>query len=325
MISLNVNSIVYLICPSKAYTGGPLALHQLGYKLRQVGINAVMYYYPLFDNPVNENFLEFNIPYTDHVIDHEDNIIIVPEIATHYLYNFNSIKKAIWWLSVDNFYWEKRYYKERIKLILGLKKKLKFKNASNYYHFAQSEYAYQYLIKKGICLDRVYKLSDFLLDRFFDESEISEKKDIIVYNPKKGLKITKFLIENSPEFNWVPIQNMSPKEVQSLLRISKLYIDFGEHPGKDRFPREAAICGCCIITGKKGAAAFYQDIPISEKYKFDNPLSQVKDIKLLISKILIDYDDIKKDFHHYIDTIKKQESLFENEIKMIFRNYFKNG
>jgi len=50
----------------------------------------------------------------------------------------------------------------------------------------------------------------------------------------------------------------------------KLYVDFGKHPGKDRMPREAAVHGCCIITGRRGAAGNPFDIPIP------NPSSRIR-------------------------------------------------
>lgn len=57
---------------------------------------------------------------------------------------------------------------------------------------------------------------------------------------------------------------------------SKVYIDFGNHPGKDRIPREAAISGCIVITGKRGAAAFAEDVCIPETYKFDESCAKKK-------------------------------------------------
>ena len=52
---------------------------------------------------------------------------------------------------------------------------------------------------------------------------------------------------------------MTSKEVQELLSKCKVYIDFGHFPGKDRVPREAAMCNCCIITGKYGASNFTEE------------------------------------------------------------------
>ena len=49
---------------------------------------------------------------------------------------------------------------------------------------------------------------------------------------------------------------MTPEQVVDLMSESKVYIDFGNHPGKDRIPREAVINGCCVITGVRGSARF---------------------------------------------------------------------
>ena len=69
------------------------------------------------------------------------------------------------------------------------------------------------------------------------------------------------------KFNFIPIQGMSSIEVANLLESAKIYIDFGNHPGKDRLPREAVLSGCCIITNSKGSAKNSVDICISKKYK----------------------------------------------------------
>ena len=58
----------------------------------------------------------------------------------------------------------------------------------------------------------------------------------------------------------------------NLLMKSKIYLDFGYHPGKIGL-REAALFGNCVITNLKGSAAFimmlqYQVILNLEKFQF---------------------------------------------------------
>ena len=43
------------------------------------------------------------------------------------------------------------------------------------------------------------------------------------------------------DLRWVPLIGMTTEEMRSCMSKSKVYIDFGNHPGKDRIPREAAI------------------------------------------------------------------------------------
>ena len=77
------------------------------------------------------------------------------------------------------------------------------------------------------------------------------------------VEFTRALMAAAPaHFRWVPIQNMTPVEVASLLGRSKVYIDFGAHPGRDRIPREAALCGCVVITGTQGSVALTVNLPL---------------------------------------------------------------
>lgn len=47
---------------------------------------------------------------------------------------------------------------------------------------------------------------------------------------------------------------LSAEEVQAMLKKSKVYIDFGGHPGMEHIPREAALAGRIIVTNRAGSA-----------------------------------------------------------------------
>ena len=64
-------------------------------------------------------------------------------------------------------------------------------------------------------------------------------------------------------------------------------------------PRECAINGCCIITGKKGSAAFFEDIPIKNKYKFLDNDKSIPDIVATIRWSLKNYEQATTDFDDY--------------------------
>ncbi|MCX7738527.1 MAG: hypothetical protein N2Z80_03840 [Hydrogenothermaceae bacterium] len=66
-----------------------------------------------------------------------------------------------------------------------------------------------------------------------------------------------------------------------ILKKAKVYIDFGNHTGKDRIPREAAMLECCVITGRRGIAKYREDVPIPENYKIED---KVENIPLILSK-----------------------------------------
>ncbi len=104
----------------------------------------------------------------------------------------------------------------------------------------------------------------------------------------------------------------------ALLKRAKVYIDFGNHPGKDRIPREAAICGCCVITGKRGSAYYHNDVPIPDKYKFNDEDSSIPLVVNKIQDVLSDYDNVINDFKEYREFIKSEEDKFIQDAVNIF-------
>jgi hypothetical protein len=53
------------------------------------------------------------------------------------------------------------------------------------------------------------------------------------------------------------IKGMSREQVYDALGLSKLFIDLGNFPGKDRMAREALLRGCCVFALDAGAARDY--------------------------------------------------------------------
>jgi hypothetical protein len=342
MIEINRNSKVYIACPSQVATGGPELLHQLAFKMNKEGYNVKMLYFDeltfskskyisslsKYKDPVHKFYLEYG---NDHVKleDFEESlndIIVIPEVYTGLIYMFKKIRKVIWWLSVDNFFLKQKEKKYRLKKALFLIESYKFTENSNIFHLAQSNYAIDFLHNKGVSNSKIGYLSDFLNKTFLSgineiELNSSLRKNVILYNPKKGIEITTKLIELLPDYEWIPIVNLSPHEVKNLLLNSKIYIDFGTHPGKDRFPREAAICGCCVITGLRGSANFFNDVYISDDYKFENPISNIDRFEKTIKSCFDNYNVVIKDFKDYRDRIMCEESVFEEDI---LKNFVKN-
>lgn len=329
-LNITTSTKIYVACPANVATGGPELLHQLVYELMNLGFDAYMYYYARSKNlhPVHEAYTLYSNNFVDSIEDNQNNILIVPEINTELLYQYNEIQKVIWWLSVDNhfvflnsnnqikkilkkiLYYFKIYPKQRI---------YRFNKEENIIHFTQSEYAQKMLQDKGI--EGSLHLSDYLNKFFIEEQKKNinvQKENIVIYNPKKGIKFTQAIIKKSKKIKFIPIENMTRDKVANLLSTAKVYIDFGNHPGKDRIPREAAISGCCVITGKDGSANFYEDVPIESEFKFD---AKEKNIQLILEKInncLNNYQEEVVKFETYRESIKLEESKFISDMKNIF-------
>ena len=181
----------------------------------------------------------------------------------------------------------------------------------------QSQYAKNFLQQKK--LQNILSLSDYINEDYkYNSSVTQNKKNIILYNPKKGWNFTKKLISKAPELDWIPIQNMTRDQVKDIMLKSKLYIDFGNFPGKDRMSREAAMCGCCILTGKLGASAFYEDVMIDENYKFNQSRKNIPVIVNKIRTVLNNYENEINNFSNYRDFIQKEKELFEKDSLKLF-------
>ena len=317
---------VYVFCPAKVASGGPELLHQLASKLRAMNIESYMdYVYYAGDEeqePVHENYRKYHLPYVVNTfIDNPHNIVIYPEVFTEYLSRQRKVRQIVWWLSVDNYVKHVAgYYGEFIRQEAYLYYPVQdfglWKSDKSVEHWVQSEYARRFLHVNGIDKEKIHYVSDYL-SWIFSNADMgnASKKNQVVFNPKKGWEFTQKIIERAPDITWLPIIDMPPAKVRDVLSESKVYIDFGNHPGKDRIPREAAMAGCCIITGKKGAAANEIDIPIPQEYKFNDEEEQIPAIIAKIRNIFTDYEIHNRRFLDYREKICEEHERFSRDVE----------
>jgi len=312
---------IYVCCPGNSVTGGPELLHQLVDALRSRGNNAHIVYYP-FDKAfqIPEKYTHYNVAVaaSDEC---GDGIVILPEERTAFVDHFVNSDIYIWWLSVDSYFGKssrhngRSYFKYIKRLLNGRSKPMS--SLKKYKHLVQSEYAKHFLKRHNI--DSLL-LSDYLNEAHFSNTQYRfDRKNQVLYNPKKGYRVTSKLIKAFPSIQFIPLQNMSPEEVAAILRESKVYIDFGSHPGKDRFPREAAMAGCCVITGQRGSAKNKVDIAIPEKYKLkENSFSFLEKFEMIVMESLNNYEASFKDFEFYREKISREKNLFDEQVESIF-------
>ncbi len=329
---INKQSVIYVVCPANNKTGGTELLHQLVYQLNQIGRNAFITYYlegnSDKNNPTPEEFKKYvnGHCFVKDVKDSEENILVLPEVCIGKHKKFKKIQKCVWWLSVDN-YGVTLGKLNRLKRY-GMKSFLKhlvlndYSNESDFHkidvHLFQSYFAADFILSKGIKKENTFYLSDYINDIYITDFDSNLKEDIVIYNPKKGYEFTQKLIKAAPDIKWVPIQNMTNLQVQDLMRRAKIYIDFGNHPGKDRIPREAAMSGCCVITNKRGSAAYKEDVPIDSKFKFEDVDDNISNIIKTIRNCMDDYKKIIDEFKEYRTFIRGEKSKFQDDVKKIF-------
>ena len=318
-ISFDKKRSVYILAPEGGKSGGPELLHQFCNTLNNYGVDAKMVYFSGDGSFVDRFCPDAYIKYETKsesdiaVIDSSNSIVIIPEEAVIFCKLFKKVKPVVWWLSVDN-YLESYFVVENLKSG-GDIDPIGFSHSNKFLHMVQSKYAYSFLITQlNISPEEIVYLSDYINDSFFANNEI-KKENVVMYNPKKGYEDLKHIIKKAPDIKFMPIQNMTAEQVYENLCKAKVYIDLGKFPGKDRIPREAAMAGCCVITNKKGAAAYSGDVPIPETFKFENPLESIDEILGLIRDIFENYEKYSEDFDGYRNVICEEKSWFLRDVR----------
>ena len=325
----NTYNKIFVACPANVKTGGTELLHQLVHELNILDIEAYIVYYNYSrEVPMPKDFEIYGTKYVTN-IDKKDNnnnnILIVPEVNTSYMYKYKKMKHVIWWLSVDNYIKSIQIKKGELtfkikSLIKNMLNRGDFKfqnNEEDIVHLCQSKYAIDF-VRENRCRNIEY-LSDYINETYISKKINCTKENIVLYNPKKGIEFTNKLIEYSKkDIKWMPIANMTNDEVKEILSKSKVYVDFGNHPGKDRFPREAAVSGCCILTGKRGSANYRDDVCIPDEYKFTDSDEEIYKIANMIKECLQNYERNIKNFAEYVNIIKNEKLQFKNDVKRIF-------
>lgn len=92
-------------------------------------------------------------------------------------------------------------------------------------------------------------------------------KNMVAYNGTKGKWLIPHLRKRLPDVNFVPLQDMSYREVCQTLAASSAYVELGLLHGRDRLPREAAALGTPVIFVARGSAYCWADAPLPVKYR----------------------------------------------------------
>lgn len=353
MINVFKDSEIYIVVPAGVATGGPEILYMLGETLlNKLDVSTFIYFLPNKGKKgVPDDYKLYNTPITDRIKDDNKNILIVPEAYNFlmFAYKFRHIRKVLYWLSVDYFY-QTMFYRSFEGLIKGginylnvlLVRELgrtflphfdiasrvlaKYRNfdLKNFYlisdfsfHITQGMRILEHLKENGI--QNAECVFDYINQEFLKEGfDVSQKEDIVCYNPRKGFEFTSKIISFARDIKFVPVVGLDRRGVINLLKKAKVYIDFSPFPGRERIPREAAVLGCCVITGKRGSAKYFEDVPIPEEYKFDDTKQNIPVIVDKIRDLLKNYETKIKDFEITREIVRKEPDMYVENLKKVF-------
>lgn len=295
------------ICPSNLATGGTEGIHNLVHALNVVGADAKILYVGNSENPQPKEYAKYECPYITKFPEDFDGCVIFPEVFGNMVVDgsYEKCKVAINWQGVDVYYWNTPSATHNL-----------FLNRKDTIHIANSEFAMHHL--KGLGLNPI-KISDCLNDDFFNGFKECKRSNVVLYNPTP-VKLTQFqkvvMTRCQTEYGikFSPITGYTRDELIDLFNHHKLYIDFGVFSGRERLPREAVMCGCCIITSNDGTAAYYKDNSIPDNYKCVDENTAIQ----TILSTLKGYDACVKDFNEYRKLLKQDKTNYLKEVEELY-------
>ena len=274
-----------VVCPADAVTGGPEAMHQLVHVANQVERgSAAILYWPFLPQTTPQPYQHYVCPKILRDQVPSGAVVVFPEIWPEIAHTFKN-RCALWWLSVDNFGTHGQRNIERISL-----------------HLCQSEYAWRHVEGLGKRL--------MLTDWVSIENGNTQRLPRVAVNPVKDAGLLRAFQQAAP-CEVIELRGLSRYGLTSALRGSKVYIDFGRHPGRDRLPREAALAGCTVFSTRHGAAGFFEDMPLDDWFKFDT-LDKVLE---RVASVLNGDDVPSQDF--YQSWVAGNRDVFEAEVKAL--------
>ena len=248
-----------ILCPYGAVSGGPEALHQLCHALLCRGVDAAIVYVgapgPVFAPP--EAFARYRTVICNEFFDAPDVIVVISEVMTDVAERFEQARVAIWWLSVDNYFrWRKGDNLAWLRSCANI-------------NLAQSAYAMHFLESRAF-QNRLF-LTDYVADVFSRQDHAVPRIPAVRFNPRKDRAINALRrTRGADSIDWIALAGMDAGSLAEAMSLISVYIDFGNHPGRDRMPREAALKGAVVITGRRGAAAFVEDVPLPPRFRLDD-------------------------------------------------------
>jgi len=332
---------------TRHYSGGPDCLHQLAGAVKRRGYYSAIVYPPFQIDGVLPYYKEI---YDIHAVETRDENIDDPDTVQVFPAGWGP---DYWPMSQDAPFCVKPsgnnpFKSTKIMYWLGFTEWQLWQNAGydcpvdlhhphlqKMYHACQSQFIYDYLIGSNLInSEQIFFVREHTVDAFLHNEEdiqksLPHRKNIVLYNPAKGPQNANILIDVCKDIDceFIPIQKMSHQEISELGMKSKVYIDFGPFPGREKIHREMAICGCTIITGSDGCSNNPIDVPSgSRKFARIGGHYDWIAVKKQIIWDLENHTAALDDLHmrYYRQSVREEKQRFENDVDVMIdalKNY----
>ena len=329
-------SKIFVLYGRGVQSGGNLAAIQLVDKIRSLGGNAFLLPSPGTENwsPV-EQYQGFDAPEAAFE-DAPGNLLIISEYSFKLGASNKNAQLAVWWLSADksvpfkvisafrsrNLREIGKVYRSRILNgdLWAFLRILFRRRPWRTIHFAQSNYA-KTRIQRAFGI-RARLLGDYLHPKPATETPPNHDdtcKRIVTYNAKKGgcPKILR-LAPRFPDWNWVPIEGVTPDEAIALLQSSCCFIDLGTLPGRDRLPREARVAGVPIAIAKRGSGASMKDFPLAEQFRVNLESDWAQQVTDFLDGLCHNREQYLRMQEPLLESIYADERVFGEQVESYF-------
>jgi hypothetical protein len=167
---------------------------------------------------------------------------------------------------------------------------------------------------------RIFDLVDYTDPRFIAAKPVHPNRTFtIAYNPRKAGTLAKHFFDRHPDIPGCPIIGMSKAQVRDALSRTMIYVEFGRNPGNDRMPREAACVGCIVLAKAAGGSAYFEDMPLDDRFKFEEQDVTSGKLAALIKAIAHDpmpYFEAQSFYRHHLYLEKEQMVLQARRLLM---------
>jgi len=189
-------------------------------------------------------------------------------------------------------------------------------------HIAQSHYAKNFLETMGISHDNIILVREPIGDEFLDVAnkvDLNNKKNIIAWNSRKTypltLKLVKLLERKYKVFN---LSNVGKNNMIKILTNSKIFIDIGFHPGRDRPVREAVALWNIAVINNHGGYHLREDCPVPEEFKINCP--QDHSCRIDVNEVYKSIISWITEYNYYINMFKEMKDYILSEPKLYVRD-----
>jgi len=175
-------------------------------------------------------------------------------------------------------------------------------------HIAQSKYAEVFLNRMfHVDNHKILVLREPVEDNYLNvdlNRVIKRKLDVVSFNARKAFSTVYEIVRKIEQrgVKVIPLKNVGKYNMIKILNVSKVFIDIGHHPGRDRPAREAAALGNILLINRSGGYYFHEDMPVPDDYSVHCKSLACKDLG---TDFIVDYIiEIVRDYEFHIEKFK---------------------